>query len=161
MRTPEELDAAVTAIQGQLDVVVVALKGQTILPAIPLAPSGNPDLDPRWYTPMTDAEKKAFAAANSLNADSGGDASGGETAMNRARYGWTDKGTVISLVTTAEAFAANAKIAAGPPYVGQELDCYLNLTNRKGTNPNDDTTVDGWVNFNNRQGSYRPGLTGQ
>jgi rubredoxin len=135
-----------------LDARLSALEGKAITPA----PSGNPDLDPRWYTPMTDAEKKAFTAANpNLTANDGG----GEVALQRARFGWTDKQSSVGPETLAAGFAKNVNISkmTQSEYMASEyrnfppeLACYLNLTNRTGLNPTDATTVDEWVAGNNR-----------
>jgi hypothetical protein len=166
MRTLAELDAALAQAQtyiaalgsalAQAQADIAVLKGGATSPAP--TPSGNPDLDPRWYTRMTDAEKKAFAAANPMDGIyPPADPSGGEVAMARARYGWTDKQNGVTPEASATGFAANAKIAKmsqaeymASEYgkVSPELACYLNLTGRKGSDRGV-TTVDDFVASNN------------
>jgi hypothetical protein len=144
-RSLEQIDIDLNALAGEVgklnDNVFYGVKNG---PAV----AATPSLDVRWFTPMTSEERTAFAAANPMDGNNvpvyiGG----GELALQRARFGWSERGQ-FAPSTTAAAFVKNAVIAAGPSYVGQELDAWLNLTNRPDEHPTDATTIDGWLAFN-------------
>jgi hypothetical protein len=149
-RTLEQLDADLT--QAQAD--IAALGGKSVASVAFYTPSG----DPRWFTPMSDAEKAAFTASGLKNDTYGG---GGEEAMQRARFGWKGGNTTVSPDKTAAAFVENKRIADMTPNeyaasryasISHELACYLNLTDCT-DNPSNAVTVEGWIAWNGNSGA--------